>query len=99
MDKINSFFETFGISIWLVLAGFFGALLSLKDKKGITKKEKIISVFSGVLIANFMTPLVFEYLKIDKGAMGGIAFVLGYSGLEVMKWMILQIKVKFKKND
>ena len=90
------FLEETGVSIWLMVSGFFGALLALKDKKGLTKRDKVISVLSGMLIANYVTPLVFEYLKINNGAIGGIAFLLGYSGLELIKWIIYTFKKKVK---
>lgn len=97
MDKIISWLEGNGVSIWLLIAGFFGSLLSLKDKKGLNNREKIISVLSGMLIANYVTPLIFEYLNINKGAIGGVAFLIGFGGLEIIKWGISQIKKKFKQ--
>ena len=97
MDKIISWIEGQSVSIWLLLAGFFGSLLSLKDKKGLSNRDKVFSVMSGMAIALFVTALLFEYLNINKGAIGGGGFLLGYAGLESMKWAILQIKKKFKQ--
>ena len=99
MDKVITFFESMGISIWLIVAGFFGAFLSLQDKEGLTRRDKAVSLLAGVLIANYVTPLIFDILTINEGAMGGVGFLLGYSGLETIKILISHFKRKFKKHN
>lgn len=102
MDKIKPFFEwleDYGISIWLLIAGFFGSLLSLKDKKGLTRWAKLTSISSGILVANYLTPLIFEYLKVNEGAKYGIGFVFGYIGLEAVQWITLIFKKKIKGHE
>lgn len=99
MGKVVEFLEGMGISIWLIIAGFFGAFLSLKDKEGLTNRDKAFSLLAGVLIANYVTPLIFDFISINEGAKGGVAFLLGYSGLETIKMLISHFKRKIKKHN
>jgi hypothetical protein len=99
MDEVINKLEHFGISVWLMVAGFFGAFLSLQDKEGLTKRDKAVSLLAGVLIANYLTPLIFDLLNINDNAMGGVGFLLGYTGLETIKLLISFIKKKLKKHE
>lgn len=99
MGKIVEFLESMGISIWLAIAGFFGVFLSIKDKEGLSRRDKVFSFVAGMLIANYITPLLLDILSINIGARYGIGFLLGYSGLEGIRLLISHFKRKIKKNE
>lgn len=99
MDKVTQFFEDFGIHISLILAGIFGSLLSLEDKQGLNAWERIGVFISGGAIANYMTPLLIDWLNVNDSVRFGMAFILGFSGLKGLKWIILKIKGRYHKEN
>jgi len=99
MDKITAFLEDFGIHISLIIAGVFGSLLSLEDKQGLNAWQKIVVFLSGGAIANYITPLLIDWLDVNDSVIFGMAFILGFSGLKGLKLIILYIKKKFSKEN
>jgi hypothetical protein len=100
MDEIRRvaiFLEDFGLQVALMIAGFFGGLLSLRSKDNLNGWQKILSVVAGIAIANYATPIIFEYIKVNEGGKYGIAFLLGYSGLEGVQWLMQIIREKLQK--
>ena len=97
MEKITDLIEDFGVHIWLIIAGLFGALLSLEDREGLTNWQKIMVFLSGGAIANYMTPLLVDWLDVNDSVRFGMAFILGFSGLKGLKWIILKIKGRYTK--
>lgn len=99
MDKIIAFLDDIGVSIALIIAGVFGGILSLSNKKELNGWEKTLVIVSGGAIANYLTPLIFSYIDINENTKYGFAFLLGYSGLEGVKWIILKLKLTHKKDE
>lgn len=91
------FLEELGIHVALIIAGFFGSLLAMGNKKELNGWQKVTALISGGAIANYLTPILFEYIKINQSTQYGFAFLLGFSGLEGVKWIILKIKSKQEK--
>ncbi len=102
MEKIRSFLESleqimndFGASLGLLIAGFFGALLSLEDKQGLNSWERMSTLIVGMAIANYVTPIFIDY-SADNIHMAGFAgFTLGYGGLKGFKVLILALKKRW----
>lgn len=98
MDKISGFFEDLGIHLALIIAGIFGSLLSLEDREGLTAWQKITVFISGGAIANYVTPALIDWADVNQNVMFGLAFILGFSGLKGLKYIILKIKGRYKKD-
>lgn len=97
MDKIGKFFrdlEDYGIVLGLLIAGFWGGLLSLKNKQELSRWEKVLSIVSGMATANYGTPMVYEYFEINNGISYGIGFLLGYLGHEGIQLGLVVLRNK-----
>lgn len=92
------FLHDFGIEIVVLLSGLAGGLVSLRKESQISRSEKIMTVISGGLIANYMTPLVQPLIgKIwDVDISPGLGFILGYMGLSAIEYFILKFKKEVK---
>lgn len=71
-----------GINVSLMIAGFFGSLLSIKGDSHKDWKTTITSVLAGTLSANYLTPLVIEWSDMtSQNKQFATAFLLGFLGL------------------
>lgn len=72
--------EELGINVGLSIAGFFGSFFFIE--KGKDFKETLVAMFGGVASANYLTPVVCDWLGIDKlNHQFSVAFILGFMGL------------------
>lgn len=84
--------EDFGINLGLSLAGFFGSIVfigkdGIKDLRG-----SFLAMFGGVASANYLTPVVCDWLDIVKiNHQFSIAFILGFMGLRGVEKLINKI--------
>lgn len=88
--KNNSlyFFEllkTLGIDMILFVAGLAGGITFISKDGELSRFKKFTTVVSGGFTANYLTPLVAEWLNLSDKALYGIAFVLGYGGLKTVE--------------
>jgi hypothetical protein len=91
MDKIQEitqWFKLMGFEIFLMIAGFMGALVNVSRDKNLTIVEKALTVVSGGLIANYITPLILDWIKAGESARYGMAFIMGYMGLKSVEFAI-----------
>lgn len=102
LTKINvmkSFFESIGIEVIIFFAGLAGGVTSLTTKpKDMTRKQQLITVFAGGFAANYLTPLVAEWLNLSDKSLYGIAFLLGYSGMKSIEFAIKRMHKPLKQN-
>lgn len=73
----------FGINIGLVISGFFGSLITAR--KGRSLKEQVVSVVGGTMGANYLTPLVLNWMSLPDSAGHGAAFLIGFGGLKTIE--------------
>ena len=97
MDEVKDYLEDFGIHLGLIIAGLFGAYLSVSINKDLTTWQKITVLISGAATANYVAPFLFNYLNIGDNAQYGLAFLIGFSGLKGVEWIIVTIKNKYGK--
>lgn len=97
MDEVKDYLEDFGIHLGLIIAGLFGAYLSVSINKELTTWQKITVLISGAATANYVAPFLFNYLNIGDNAQYGLAFLIGFSGLKGVEWIIVTIKNKYGK--
>lgn len=99
LEAIKQFFKGIGINIIYLIAGVLGSYVSVSNSKELTKLEKIATVFSGGIIATYITPLVSNWMSMNADSEYGLAFVLGYMGLKGVEITIKKLKSKFIKDD
>jgi hypothetical protein len=99
-ENVKQFFKAVGLEAGMIIAGFFGALASVSKDKKMTFIEKFISVVVGIAVSNYLTPIVFDWTNAGENSKYGIAFLLGYTGLKSVEYIIDKTKSKFdKKTD
>lgn len=92
MDEIRKFLEDVGIHIGLITAGFFGAYVSINVNNELNRWQKVTVVISGMAAANYLTPVVFNYLDFVENIRYGAAFLIGFGGLKFVEYLIVKIR-------
>lgn len=95
-------FETLkniGVETQIFIAGMSGAVVFLTKSRNMTKTERFLTILSGGLSANYLTPLVANWLNLDKSVLYGIAFILGYSGMKTIELILNKFHGKIQRND
>jgi ABC-type nickel/cobalt efflux system permease component RcnA len=95
--NIIVFLKNIGIETPIFIAGAAGSI-SILTKKRMTWFQKFITVLSGGLAANYLTPLVLHFLDLKGNVTYGVAFLVGYSGMGIVEVIILKLKLKNIKN-
>ena len=92
----------YGIDFGLIMAGFFGALVLAITTKNQTPGKAITSILAGALCANYLTPVVLNFMPvyIQNNGKYGTAFVMGFIGLKTLELVydIVSKKIKSKKS-
>jgi hypothetical protein len=92
----NNFLNDLGISLSLLLAGFFGALLLVK-KEGKTLNDNFMTLITGSFTATYIAPFIIEMLKIEsKSAETFFGFVVGFGSIKILDFIMEKY---FKKNN
>ena len=100
MDKIKDFADylsDYGFAIALFLAGVFGALVSLPKHKHLSFWQSCLTIVSGGFIATYITPVLINVETVSINVQSGMAFILGYSGLKTIEWIISALKERIKQ--
>lgn len=97
---LNECAQDIGFEIGLFIAGFIGTMSNL-DNRRLKPWERVFALISGGAIANYITPMIYTYFSINKNTKFGIAFLLGFSGMEGVKYILNYIRsiIKSKRND
>ena len=98
MDTLTDglkYLDDFGIHLALVIAGMFGAFVMMGKKEELNFWHKLVSVISGGGVANYLTPLVFDLVNLPQDIQYGVGFILGYFGLESVKFILHKLKDKY----
>lgn len=88
------FFKQLGFEASLFLAGMSGAFVFLTANQKMNKMQRFLTILSGGLSANYLTPLVANWVNLGNSVIYGISFLLGYSGLKTVEFIIQNIKRK-----
>jgi len=83
---MKEFLMNIGINVGLAVSGFFGSLLLVGQQKNQNLKEQILSILGGTMSANYLTPVVINFLNFNNDSLNyGVAFVIGFGGLKVVE--------------
>lgn len=86
-----SFIETLGLKWITVIAGFLGAVISLKFIEGLSMGQRASTVFAGAIVAGYCTPLTVEVLSLSTKLEGPVAFLGGLFGMSIAGALIKAI--------
>ena len=87
----------YGFSVFFFIAGIAGALASLSKTKNIPFTQRVITVLSGGFTAAYITPLFVDVFGLSSnGSQYGAAFIVGFSGLKTVEWIIDAIRSRIK---
>ena len=81
-----------GINIGLMVGGFFGSLITIKKNRDL--KEQLLSVVTGTMSANYLSPLLIDWFELTGSSQYGTAFIVGFGGLKFVEYIYDRI---FKK--
>jgi len=102
MEKFEEFaqwLKIIGLELGLLVAGLFGAIVSMPKEKELKFMGRVIWVISGSMIANYLTPIFSAWLNMGDNTKYGAGFLLGYLGIKSVELAIVRIKDKFKSNE
>jgi hypothetical protein len=79
--------KQYGIDIALLAAGLFGAVLTTGKDAARNLGSTISSLVAGAAAANYLTPVVVEFAKVEgERTQYAIAFLLGFVGLRAVEY-------------
>lgn len=89
-DTIQKQLVGYGIEIGLLISGFFGALLLVSKNASQRMGATIAALLAGTACANYLTPVVLNFLPESIRAQGkfAAAFVMGFLGLKGLELVI-----------
>ena len=75
------------------VAGAMGAIVALRGVPGLSWAERLFNVFSGLLIAGYVSPAAAGYLGLEEPTMqSAAAFLCGLFGLNLMAAIVEAIR-------
>lgn len=80
---MSVFLEAMGLKWLTLIAGFLGAVVSLKFIAGLNWWQRTSTVLAGTFIAAYCTPLTVELLSLSPKLEGAIAFLGGLFGMSI----------------
>lgn len=84
-----------GVNVGLLVAGFAGALLNVRKDGHENWWATIGSLTAGTLSANYLTPVVVDFCKIQTpNTQYACAFTLGFLGLRGVEWAVAKAGMK-----
>jgi hypothetical protein len=96
IHTVTQWLEDIGVEIGLLVAGILGATTKQTRTPNLSIWERCLMVFSGGAVSVYVTPLVGSLLKIENNHLHGVAFILGYIGLNVVEYIIIKIHQKIE---
>lgn len=89
-----------GLKLAWLIAGFFGAVISLSFVRELTKEQAVISVLTGVVTTYYATPAIVYYCSIPKSPEAlshMVAFLTGLTAMNVIPG-VLKLSEYFKRD-
>ncbi len=97
LTLLLQFLDALGIKTAIFIAGLAGGLTSLHKKSKLKWWQRFLSIFGGGFTANYLTPMVAEWINFSENAHYGLAFMLGYGGLTGVEMLWLRLNRKIEK--
>ena len=88
---MTPFLEALGLKWLTLIAGFLGAVISLKFIEGLSVRQRASTVVAGALVAAYCTPLAVELMGMSAKLEAPVAFLGGLFGMSIAGAMITAI--------
>ena len=100
MSAFESSLIKYGLDIGFMVSGFFGALLLTSKNSAQKLSTTIASILAGTACANYLTPVVMNFLPdaVKNSGKYAVAFIMGFMGLKGIELVIEKFLLK-KIND
>ena len=99
INETIDFLGQIGINLVLFIAGFVGGLSSVDRRKDFTFWQKMTSLLSGGFSANYLTPVISDWLNLRDSTLYGVAFLVGYGGLKFVEIVYIRFSKLTKNKD
>lgn len=66
----------------VILAGFIGAIMSMSFVDGMSKKQRVVAICSGMVMAHYLAPLI-AFLFKEEEYQETIGFLIGLFGMSI----------------
>ena len=93
----GDYLEHIGINVGLAVSGFFGSLLTVGKHK--SWQAALVAVLSGMGSANYLTPVVLQFLPNAESSEHAAAFVLGFLGLRGVELLTARLFPQKEEDD
>lgn len=94
----NMMEQIIGTKISAIIAGFIGAIVSLRMIRDLTPMMAITTIIGGTACAAYLTPLVVVYAGLSGTELeSALAFLTGFCGMNALAG-IFKISERFKAN-
>lgn len=96
---MNKYLNQLGIELILLIGGVAGAIVALK-KSNEPWYKSLSTISVGIIASVYLSPLLCSFLNIteDKFRMG-IAFLIGYGGINLIDKILLRITKLLENGD
>lgn len=81
-----------GNSLLAGFIGFLGSAISLQFITDLTIKEKLLMIFSGVVMSIIFTPPVIEFFTVSSTFSYAVAFLIGFFGWAISGGVLKSIQ-------
>jgi len=92
MKTVYEALNHLGINVSLIIGGLIGAFIGMKPN--LPWWKQVISVIIGAFIANYTAPLIVSLFGLGQDTLPGVGFVAGYSGREMLNYIMTKLKKK-----
>jgi hypothetical protein len=99
MKQMIDLLREWGIDLPLIMAGFSGGFATLIKNKALSWSQKTTVLGAGGLSANYVTPLLADFINLSQNSYLGLAFFVGFGGLKLVEKMFEKIEEKINKKE
>lgn len=86
-----------GLKAGTLLAGFLGAMVSLRFLKELTVIQALLAVVTGAVVAGYTAPIAKIYLTLNEPMEHGLGFLLGLTSMNLVPGVV-RLTDKFKED-
>ncbi len=86
-----------GLKVGTLLAGFLGAVVSLRFLQTITVPQAILAVVTGSVVAGYTAPIAQMYLSLSAPLEHGVGFLLGLTSMNLVPGVV-RLTDKFRED-
>ena len=96
LESFKKFFEDLGLNIIFIIAGAFGGWIKQRRRKELSFIERLGIVATGAIIANYIGPIIGDWLNVGERVQHGFVFLIGYIGVEILEMLGTKLKLYVK---